>query len=229
MFGGVSPDLDTEDIETLRDALIASHGGQDYAELAELVSNRHGEPLRVPYLDGEEFAAELLEDLSLDDTEAFVDIRAICRRLGIAVADAEFNTDSIRGAAIAGDALSPRIVINHTHPFNDNESGQRFTIAHEFCHVLFDRTRARRVAHTSGRWANPGIEQRANAFAAYLLMPRQLVHSQIRDGGPTDAGQLQRMATVLQVNEAALVEHLYNLDLISDATRVLLSQRTRST
>ena len=185
----------------------------------------------MPYLDGEEFAAALLEDLDLDldDTEALVDIRAICRRLDIAVADAEFNTDSIRGVAIAGDAFSPRMIVNHTHPFNDNESGRRFTIAHEFCHVLFDRTRARRVAHTSGRWANPGIEQRANAFAAYLLMPRRLVHSHTRGGGPTDAGQLQRMAAVLQVNEAALVEHLYNLDLISDATRVLLSRRTRST
>lgn len=114
MFGGVSPDLDTEYIGTLRDALITSHGGQDCAELAELVSDRYGEPLRVPYLDGEEFAAALLEDLDLDDTEALVDIRAICRRLGIAVADAKFNTDSIRGAAIAGDAFSPRIVINHT-------------------------------------------------------------------------------------------------------------------
>ena len=33
--------------------------------------------------------------------------------------------------------------------FNSNDSGKRFTIAHELCHVLFDRTRARRVAHAS--------------------------------------------------------------------------------
>lgn len=126
------------------------------------------------------------------------------------------ETDSIRGGAVAGEGFSPRIAINRTHYFNDNESGRRFTIAHELCHVLFDRTRARRVAHASsgGPWAARGIEQRANAFAAYLLMPRTLVLEHLAGENRIGSSDIKRLASGLKVNESALLRHLRNLGLI---------------
>ena len=128
------------------------------------------------------------------------------------------NTDSIRGFALAGVGFSPRIVVNEAHPFNDNEAGRRFTLAHELCHVLFDRTRAQRIAHISGPWAPAGVEKRANAFAAYLLMPRGLVHRNV-GVGQIDYQEIARLADVLRVNESALIEHLHNLDLIDEGDR----------
>ena len=216
MFGGVSPDLSTHDVEYLRDQIVAGHGGSDSLELADLVADRHGHPLGVPYRDGHRFADELLEDIAPPDSD-FIDVRAMCSRLGIDLQETDLETDSIRGVAIAGDGFSPLIVVNLTHYFNQNESGKRFTIAHELCHVLFDRTRARRITHaSSGRWAAQGVEQRANAFAAYLLMPRSLIVAGLRGANRIESVDVQQLTGRLQVNKTALLPHLRNLGLIDE-------------
>ena len=219
MFGGVSPDLGTGDVEYLRDQIAQAQGGGDNAELASLMAEREYNPLGVPYQDGHRFADELLEDLTVPASD-FVDVRGMCSRLGIDVEEVELETGSIRGVAIAGTGFAPRIRINQAHHFNGNESGRRFTIAHELCHVLFDRTRARRVVHaSSGPWAAQGIEQRANAFAAYLLMPRELVFKHLPDANRIERRDVQHLVHRLQVNETALLNHLVNLGLIDDTDR----------
>lgn len=224
MFGGVSPELAPPDVERLRDSLVSANGGSDSERLAALVSDREGEPLGVPHLDGQRFAADLLDELELPRPgERCINVEAICDHLGIDVVELHLDTDSIRGAAFAGDNFSPRVLVNPTHPFNGNESGRRFTLAHELCHVLFDRTRARRIAHASGDWAAPGIEQRANAFAAYLLMPRELVVSILGTGDSVDDG-VHHLAAQLEVNQSALIPHLFNLGLIDSAQRHRLIQ-----
>lgn len=219
MFGGVSPDLGAHDVEYLRDQIVAAQGGCDSVELGELVADRHGSPLGVPHRDGHRFADEFLEDVDAPD-DGFVNVQAMCHDLGIDIQEAELETDSIRGAAIAGEGFAPRIIVNQAHYFNQNESGKRFTIAHELCHVLFDRTRARRLAHvSSGPWAAQGIERRANAFAAYLLMPRALVLRHLPDANRIESDDVRRLAHRLHVNHSALLPHLRNLDLIDAARR----------
>ena len=227
MFGGVSPELGMDDVRALRDALVEGCPGRDGDELSALVESRQGAPLNVPHLDGERFATALLEDLDEFGVDRFVDVRAICSRLGITVEEIEFETDSIRGVALAGEGFSPKIVINLAHVYNSNEDGKRFTIGHELCHILFDRTRARRIAHVSGSWASPGIEKRANAFAAYLLMPRDLIVGNPGYGNRLDSEEIWRLADILHVNESPLVEHLYNIDLIDEFERDRLRMSIR--
>ena len=199
--------------------------GMDSPALADLVADRHGSPLGVPHQDGHRFAGELLEDMALLDGD-FIDVYAMCSHLRIDLQETELETDSIRGVAIAGDGFSPRIIVNRNHYFNQNESGKRFTIAHELCHVLFDRTRARRVAHaSSGRWATQGIERRANAFAAYLLMPRALVLAHLPDANRIETSDVQHLASRLQVNKSALLRHLRNLGVIDEVERETLLDR----
>ncbi len=219
MLGGVSPELAGEDVRLLRDALVEAVGGQDGATLAGLVESRRDEALGVPHRDGERFAAELLEDLGAEASADWVDVDKICTDLGIVVRTLELNTDSIRGVAFAGAGFAPQIVLNRTHGFNVNAAGRRFTVAHELCHVLFDRTRARRLAHASGKWASPAIEKRANAFAAYLLMPPALVFDSVEGSRSIDREAVMQLAGTLQVSQSALVEHLYNLGLIDDVQR----------
>ena len=55
MFGGVSPDLGTRDVECLRDQIVAAQGGSDSDELSELVAQRHGAVLGVPHQHGLRF------------------------------------------------------------------------------------------------------------------------------------------------------------------------------
>ena len=219
MFGGVSPELSENDVRVLRNELVEAHGGDDSERLAPLVESRREAPIGVPYRDGERFAAELLEDLELATFGNFVDVRDVCSDLGIAVETVELETDSIRGVAFAGAGFSPRILVNPAHYFNENDSGQRFTIAHELCHILFDRTRARRLAHVSGRWASPAIEKRANAFAAYLLMPPPLVREILAGSLPVGVEEVKRLAAILKVNQSAIVEHLFNLAYIDEVDR----------
>lgn len=219
MYGGVCPELGQTDIMALRDVLASGCPGGDGEELSDLVRRRQGAPLGVPHMDGDRFATELLEDIDQPAGRSYTDVREICNRLDITIDEIEFETDTIRGVALAGEGFAPKIVINLAHVYNSNDEGKRFTIGHELCHILFDRARARRIAHVSGSWAPPGIEKRANAFAAYLLMPRGLVMSNLGHDDRFDSERTGRLASILHVNESPLVEHLYNIGLIDEVER----------
>jgi Zn-dependent peptidase ImmA (M78 family) len=219
MFGGVSPRLGPGDVDHLCRLLADRSTGHDANALAALVTLNRDLPLGIPHQDGYSFAEDFLSEIGLPDARDWIDVRSIVEGLGIEILEHALETDSIRGVALAGTDFSPTILVNTTSAYNASEYGKRFTLAHELCHVIFDRTRARRVTHVSGPWAVPGIERRANAFAAFLLMPRALVvrgwHRQL-EGNPVE---LSAFAERLHVNETALIEHLYNLDLIDEMAR----------
>jgi Zn-dependent peptidase ImmA (M78 family) len=223
MFGGVAPQLTHEDVGSLRALLVETAGGQDAAGLSRLVSELSDEPLGFrPYEDGYNLADDLLDALEEPGDKDFIDVLSICERLQVRVIQKALNTSAIRGVALAGDGFSPTIVVNETSVFNRNVAGRRFTVAHELCHVLCDRSRAKRVAHVSGPWVAPGIEKRANAFAAYFLMPRVLL-VRLLHGANFEGDEIAETADRLQVSGRALVEHLYNMDLIDEAGRERLS------
>lgn len=162
MFGGVKPNLSAEDARILFSALQDAWGGSDTEELHGLVEGHGLSPLTIPHEDGDDFAARLIDDLGIGRQD-WIDIRSICRKLGIDVKELTFRTADIRGVALAGDSVLPTILINARSIFNRTEEGRRFTIAHELCHILHDRSRARRVTHVSGPWVAQGFEKRANA------------------------------------------------------------------
>ena len=123
--------------------------------------------------------------------------------------------------------LRPCIVVNRSSFYNGNERGQRFTVAHELCHILHDQSRARELAHISGSWASPAIEKRANAFATWVLMPRHVLIAEfytIRD--KEDPERVREVAEKLQVTEIALIRHLYNLGIMHEAQRDFLLSET---
>jgi len=220
MFGGVAPELNQADVDSLRCVLVDSAGGTDAAELTKLIAPAGKAPFGFrPHEHGYRLAEEFLEAINEPGNADFVDVHAICDRLKIRVIERVLMTDTIRGVALAGEGFSPTILVNITSIFNANALGRRFTVAHELCHVLNDRSRARRVAHVSGPWVAPGIEKRANAFGAYLLMPRSLVLRHFSGGNPVSAECITEVANLLQVNEPPLIEHLYNIDLISEWDR----------
>jgi Zn-dependent peptidase ImmA (M78 family) len=218
MFGGVNPNLRGADVEAIVSLMVDRKNRPESAKLEAMTHNRTGRPLGVPHEDGYEFALELWEDLG-EPTIAPVDIRGIVEQLGIEIRTERLSTDTIRGVALAGKEFGPTILINASSIYNQNEDGRRFTLAHEFCHLLFDRTRARRVTIASGPCVAPGIEKRANAFAAAFLMPRKLLRQLFPIGGAIDRADVLVAARKLHVSETALVEHIFNFDLISEWDR----------
>jgi Zn-dependent peptidase ImmA (M78 family) len=219
MFGGINPNLGRADVAAIVSLLVTRRNRPENATLAALTRERAGRPLGVPHEDGYAFASELLEDLEEPTTGSFVDIREILAQLNIEILTEQLSTNTIRGIALAGEEFGPTILLNTASIYNTSEDGRRFTLAHELCHILFDRTRARRVTIASGPWVAPGIEKRANAFAAALLMPRAIVRQLLPSTGPIGREDVRRAAERLHVSETALVEHIYNLDLISELDR----------
>jgi Zn-dependent peptidase ImmA (M78 family) len=54
-----------------------------------------------------------------------------------------------------------------------SNNGYRSTLAHEICHLLVDRGRALPATEVLGGQSPKLAEQRANAFAAEFLLPRE--------------------------------------------------------
>ncbi|KQP24539.1 hypothetical protein ASF27_10570 [Methylobacterium sp. Leaf102] len=228
MFGGVSPDIGPLDFEALLSFLGQQSGGRESDKLTALVDDGIGAPLTAPHEEGYDLAEALIDDLALSDDADHVDILSLVKDFGIKVENHLLETLSIRGAAIAGIGYAPGILINEASPYNGTEAGRRFTLAHELFHILYDRSRARRVAHTSGPWAPPGIEKRANAFAAMLLMPRALVR-RVLPRGLRNWDDLVAAAASLRVSPSTLIEHLYNTHFIDDMMRDDLRSSSRPT
>ena len=116
---------------------------------------------------------------------------------------------------------------NDNHRSAGSARARRFTLAHELCHLLHDRSQGARLAMASGPWAPKAIEQRANAFAAWLLMPPESLNSAIASAGsPIDSPEsVSVVAGRLDVSRATLVEHLYNLGYIHEEARDELRPR----
>lgn len=222
MFGGVSPLIGARDASRLVQFLAKHQNGTETDALAKLVDDRGSNLAIAPYEEGYELAEDVRDELGIPVGKREVNVRLILRDLQIKVEEVELETDSVRGVAIAGPSFSPAILVNMTSLFNKSWEGRNFTLAHEFCHILFDRTRAKRLSHVSGPWTSLRTEQRANAFAAMFLASRAAVRAVFREHGVEGS---KKAAQTLQIGHSALIEHLYNLGLIDEMTREQLRLR----
>jgi Zn-dependent peptidase ImmA (M78 family)/DNA-binding XRE family transcriptional regulator len=94
---------------------------------------------------------------------------------------------------------------------------QRFTLAHELCHYLLgDGDRLIVDERLLGR--RGAVEMRANAFAAYFLMPVKAIRRYLR-GRDVDEEVAVELQYTFGVSLEALLWHLLSLDLISEYRR----------
>lgn len=216
MFGGLAPSIGEKDAVQLLKFLKRHQSQPESMTLSRLVDGR---PLNLtipPYQDGYELAEDTREDLDIPDIQPVVNVQSLLHQLGVAVEQVALETDSVRGVAIAGPNFSPAILVNTTSIFNKTSQGRKFTMAHELCHILFDRTRAKKISHVSGAWTSARVEKRANAFAAMFLASRTAVKRTFTDAS-LDA--IKKQAETLELSYPALIEHLFNLGLIDEADR----------
>lgn len=216
MFGGLSPSISSGDAERLVRLLAENQGAADSKALAELVDARGWDSDLTPYEQGYDLAEQVREEFGIPIGMREVNIQRILSDLGIGFEEVRLDTDSVRGVAIAGAGFSPAILVNTTSIFNQTVAGRKFTLAHEFCHILIDRTRAKKLSHVSGPWTAPRTEKRANAFAAMFLASRTATRAVFREYG---IDRTKEGAAALELGHSAYIEHLYNLGLIDDAQR----------
>jgi Zn-dependent peptidase ImmA (M78 family) len=230
MFGAVAPDLQDEDRLTIARAMVGHQTPKKKArELWQLIDKMDlGSPSlnERPWQEGYELANAWMEACELDPTER-LDLESHLGTLGVTRKETRLSSRNTSGVAIYLKDKAPLILLNENctrHADSDGNpmrSGIRFTLAHELCHLLIDRNSGSELALVSGPWAPKFVEKRANAFAAALLMPDEMINSAYdRFGSHPSSGNydnLIQVAKEIDVSPDALSWHLRNRDFIDSA------------
>jgi Zn-dependent peptidase ImmA (M78 family) len=221
MFGTLSPEINREaGVRLMAIAANASEQARLQRPIDAMVENRPAWTARSPWSDGYRLAQELHDVGEIGTPDDRVEVAGFVERIGVAILRERLGGRGPRGVALAADDLAPTIVVNNDHAANQRTGGTRFTLAHELCHLLHDRDRARRITHSSTPWAPAVVEQRANAFAAMLLMPPELMHRTL-DYVPGVKGidRFVEAARRMDVGVRAVIQHAANIDAITEEER----------
>ena len=228
MFGDLSPNISGDSAAVLLAEYFNScTDAGDSDELRELVSDVPAWTMSSPWHNGYALALDILDEADPEPDASMTRIENMLDKLGVRVREVPLGEQGPRGVALAGGHLQATILVN-LDDLRNSARGRRFTIAHELCHILFDRSHARSLAHSSTPWASPPIEQRANAFAAMLLMPP--ARARLVNSGCDSAELKQEVAKLadrLKVSRGALKRHLANIDVIgADELEFLLGTQS---
>lgn len=224
MFGSLSPNISARDADLLiTHSLAAYEAGSEPEALTRRVEDLPLSDARADYDEGYDLALDLLEDLGLPEPGSlWIDISAVLVKLGIAIDEVTLDDRGVRGVALAGGDVRPTIVLNAAHPMNATEAGRRFTLAHELCHILHDRSYGNHLSMASGPWAPQGIERRANAFAAMVLMPPEVVNRALASCTVVRVDSLESikgLSRIMHTSLPATLEHLVNIGKVDEEGR----------
>lgn len=227
LFGSASPTVTGRDAKELARLLLDAYEPSPVDGLAHLAVDEPIDPLLQPWEHGYLLADDLLDKAGDECEGSRVDVEALLHGWDVSLSKVDLEDPDLRAVAFVGSEHAPSIVLNSNHRSASSAQARRFTLAHELCHLLHDRSRGARLAMASGPWAPKAIEQRANAFAARLLMPPESLNSAIVCvDSPIDSPEsVSAVAGRLDVSRATLVEHLCNLGYIHEEARDELRPR----
>ncbi|MEA3643721.1 MAG: ImmA/IrrE family metallo-endopeptidase [Lamprobacter sp.] len=163
------------------------------------------------YEQGYQLAQWLRQRLGISsDQRVYTD--QILRQWGLIISEIDLAA-GIDAVAVWGERHGPAVLLNINHrSCASTANGRRSTLAHEICHLLVDRAHALPVAEVLGGQVPRGPEQRANAFAAEFLLPREQVEQRCRAQSDLllaaadleETFQVSRTLTLHQINNSAL-------------------------
>ncbi|GLP72063.1 hypothetical protein TUSST3_86810 [Streptomyces sp. TUS-ST3] len=160
---------------------------------------------------GERTAARLRAYLDFSETEPVEDLTGLVESFGVPVEYRKLP-DNVHGISIPekwGDCVSWIVVINS----NDVWSRQRFTLAHELCHVL--QNDPGQVIVDRAKMQDLRPERIANSFARHFLLPEEALLEKLEKRG----------AISTRTQLAALVaEIVLTYGLSRDATMIALGE-----
>jgi Zn-dependent peptidase ImmA (M78 family) len=225
LYGAVSPATNLSDVMLLTAKIVDNYVDDatpwlsaldlplDAAEISQLSPGEQGSRLG-------ESACELL----CGDSTGWIDVESVLSRLDVAVSEIELSDIDIRAVSIFGPTQRPHVFRNARTRWGQSSAVNRFTIAHELCHLILDRDYGDELAVATGPWAPLAIEQRANAFAAAFLMPTWLLRDALADttAHADDPDAIRFVSTKLRVSVSSLIDRLYNLGEITFEERIQL-------
>lgn len=148
--------------------------------------------------------------------EPLSSLRAFSARLGVVAFLTDLGTDAVDGLMWRERGAAPCIAAN-VAARGGAGTAIRMTFAHELCHALFDRPRTNAAMGMLEQRTDDAVgrEQRANAFAAYLLAPRTSVLEALArlgcgSGELPNAQHLRSLAQEFGMGVEAMAYHLVN-------------------
>lgn len=144
---------------------------------------------------GEKTAARLRGYLHIGEISPIDDLTGLVEGLGFPVEYRQLP-DQVHGMSIPekwGETVSWVIIVNS----NDVWSRQRFTLAHELCHVLQNDPGQVIVDRASTQDLRP--ERIANSFARHLLLPEEALVEKLESHGhiATEVGAAELLADII--------------------------------
>ncbi len=127
----------------------------------------------------ERLAEDLLAELGMNAPED-IDVDAIAFRCGALVT---YSPLSGCDGRILGGSERAIITVNEDAP----PGRRRFTAAHETAHWVYDKGKVEGACteeNLTRAWGKSSVEQRANKFAAELLLPRSMLRAHLGDVAP---------------------------------------------
>ncbi len=128
---------------------------------------------RLPFFEQGNKLANLVREF-LNNPSDPVDVEELLTSWAVRVVDLTFDM-TVDAVAVWESETQGAVFVNLEGHRSKFPTGRRFTLAHEIAHLLADRQGALPLAEVIGGQIYKPVEQRANAFAAEFLLPRQAV------------------------------------------------------
>ncbi len=204
-------ELNLTDIEAIYTRL-RSASLDSYKQLRSLADGLDSQiDPREPWESGYQLARRVRHRLGIREVILQPEIDLVVRNLSVDSFELPLTDASIRGACVGSPRYHPAIFINGNCVDARGMSGRRITLAHELCHLLFDRSSMRGLARFEGGVADSDrlFEMRANAFAVEFLVPMENLTD--LSGDVLQGDDLRRLAEIRGVSVHALKAHAENL------------------
>lgn len=157
---------------------LLSEKAEDYAAMERLAGELPVLPESRPFLDYdshlvEQVAREVRDWLGVEDAP-LGDVLALLESRGLKILCFHLPNE-ISGFSAYTEAWGGIIVVNKTHP----PERQYFTCLHELAHLIFHRSEYNHPSEKAKRRGDPR-ERMANHFASAVLLPREVMESELR-------------------------------------------------
>jgi Zn-dependent peptidase ImmA (M78 family) len=223
LFGSFAPTIREDDVIAVSEVLIRTYSSSKPRSVTALETLSAGldvDETQPAWTQGY-LLAEDIQDRTGRRGQIPFDVEAVLAQYGIVRDEIALTDPSIRAISIVGEHHKPTVFVNTSYKYGDPTWVHKFSLAHEFGHLLIDRDRASRLAVASGPWAPVTIEKRANAFAVALLMPE----SEVRAAVPTRLHAKNAWRTIndvashFAVSRLATIDRLFNLGYLEKEVR----------
>ncbi|MBF0136008.1 MAG: ImmA/IrrE family metallo-endopeptidase [Magnetococcus sp. DMHC-1] len=169
---------DARNLESLQYSLSQSSSWERFIEARDKLDLPRPDATLLPWQQGEKLAIALRRTLNLGN-QPVASMRNLVKNHfpGLTLLDGLLGHNGPEGILFADKSRGVTVVLNQAIPKNRLPWVRRFNLAHELGHALTDIGLRRPMAHVSRHMSDSQfeVEQRANAFAAYFLCPRNVL------------------------------------------------------